>query len=199
MLFLVCFFPGIDGEGKPGNTSVVETNEAMEGRGLKKRPIITVAIEAAKTSGIAVGNERRNGRGRRRVAGKRRVNWRDPRYFKRGNSSSIVCSGVFSDRLPPVHGPRQPAWKRPATWLVLRGAILKDLEPLHVSAKSRISAEPVASVAAPARDGQTAPWLHPSASSTRGHSDVATIHLWFVGRPLRLPRVIQARDALALQ
>jgi hypothetical protein len=70
MLFPVCFFPRIDGEERLGDAVLVEIGDAMEGRGLKKRPIITVAIEPTKTSGIAVGNDRRNGRARRRAAGR---------------------------------------------------------------------------------------------------------------------------------
>jgi hypothetical protein len=92
----------------------------MEGRALKKRPMTTVAITPRNTNGIAVGNDKWNVVGRR-DAGKRRVNWRDVRYFKRGNKSSIVWSYVFSGRSQPVCGLRQPAWKRPATWAVVSG------------------------------------------------------------------------------
>jgi hypothetical protein len=61
----------------------------MDGGALKKKhPTTTVASEPRKTSGMAVGNDKRNGL-RRRATGKRRVNWRQLRYFKRGSRASI--------------------------------------------------------------------------------------------------------------
>jgi len=62
-----------------GEATLVKIGPAMDGRAVKKKhPMTTVAAMPRKTSGIAVGNDRRNGRGRR-DDGKRRMNWRDVR------------------------------------------------------------------------------------------------------------------------
>lgn len=57
-------------EERAGEATPVKMGEAMDGLAPKKRhPITTVAAAPRNTSGIAVGNDKRNGRGRR-AAGK---------------------------------------------------------------------------------------------------------------------------------
>jgi hypothetical protein len=95
VVFLVCFFAGPDGEETAGEVELVKIGEGGDGREMERRhPMSTVASAPAKTSGMAVGTDKRNG-GVRRDAGDRRVNWRDFRYFRKGNRSSIVCASVL--------------------------------------------------------------------------------------------------------
>jgi hypothetical protein len=108
-LFLLCFFAGRDEDEAAGDALLVGIGEAMDDRGLKKKhPMTTVAATPRTASGIAVANDKQNGRERRATA-KRRVTRRDVRYRKRGNRSSIVCRSVSRYSLVPVPGLRQPA------------------------------------------------------------------------------------------
>ena len=65
--FLVCFFVTTDEEETARAATRVGIGEATDGRVLNPRPITTVAIALRKTSGMAVGKDKRNGHGRRGV------------------------------------------------------------------------------------------------------------------------------------
>jgi hypothetical protein len=65
-VLLVCFFARTDEEEDAGETTLVKIGEAIAGRGLKKKqPMTTLATAPRKASGMAVGNDKRNGWGRR--------------------------------------------------------------------------------------------------------------------------------------
>ena len=102
-------------------TPLVRIGEALDGRAMEKRhPASTVASAPRKTSGIAVGNDKRNGWARR-AADERRVNCRAVRYLEGADRYSTVCPCEFRVEVP-VCRLRQPAWKRPATSVVVSGA-----------------------------------------------------------------------------